>query len=63
MGNLIWLLRASRWARRPPSAQRVILVLGVVAVALAIVLIEWFGWWPDWATLESGRGGRIRLHK
>ena len=63
MGNLIWLLRASRWARRPPSARRVVLVLGVVAAALAIGLVEWAGWWPDWATLESGRGGHVRLQK
>lgn len=64
MGNLIWLLRASRWARNPPSMRRVILVLSVVAAALTIGLIEWAGWWPDWATLDEGRGGpRIQLQK
>ena len=34
--NLHWLLRASQWARRPPSMQRVILVVGVIAACLAI---------------------------
>lgn len=64
MGNLIWLLRASRWARNPPSTGRVLLVLGVVSAALTIGLIEWAGWWPEWATLDHGRGGpRIRLEK
>lgn len=64
MGNLIWLLRATRWARNPPSMQRVLLVLGVVAAALTIGLIEWAGWWPEWASLDEGRGGpRIRLEK
>ena len=47
-----WLLRASRWSRNPPSAGRVKLVLGVVAVALVIAGMQWAGWWPDWAMLE-----------
>lgn len=55
-----WLLRASRWSRNPPSAGRVRLVLGVVAVALAIAGVQWAGWWPDWATLEP-QPGRPRL--
>ncbi|MFD1881371.1 hypothetical protein [Paracoccus pacificus] len=56
MGNLIWLLRASRWARRPPSTRMVILVLGIIAVALLLVGLEKLGMWPDWATLQQGRG-------
>lgn len=56
MNNLIWLIRASRWARNPPSARRVALVLGVIALALALVGLEHFGLWPEWATLERGRG-------
>ena len=34
MNNLIWLLRASKWARNPPSARMVKLVLLIVAAAL-----------------------------
>lgn len=56
MNNLIWLLRASRWARRPPSARRVVLVLGIAGVALAIAGLQHFGWWPDWAVMERPRG-------
>lgn len=64
MGNLIWLMRASRWARNPPSMRTVLLVLGVIAAALVIGAIEWAGWWPEWATLEESRGGpRIQLQR
>ena len=48
--NPIWLLRMSRWARNPPSARRVKLVLAVVAIIAVIWGIERMGWWPDWAT-------------
>ncbi|UXU73889.1 MULTISPECIES: hypothetical protein [unclassified Paracoccus (in: a-proteobacteria)] len=57
MNNLIWLLRASRWARNPPSARRVMLVLAIVALGLGLVALEHFGLWPEWATLDTGRGG------
>ena len=50
--NPIWLLRMSKWARHPPSAARVKLVFGIIAVAAAIWGIEWMGWWPEWATAE-----------
>jgi hypothetical protein len=50
--NPIWLLRMSKWARNPPSATRVKLVFGIIAVAAAIWGIEWMGWWPEWATAE-----------
>ncbi len=50
--NPIWLLRMSKWARNPPSAKRVMLVFGIIALAAIIVGIEWMGWWPDWAKAE-----------
>lgn len=52
MNNLIWLIRASRWARNPPKAGRVKLVLAVIALGLALVGLEHLGLWPDWATLD-----------
>jgi hypothetical protein len=42
-----WLLRMARWARNPPSPRRIRLVLLVVALCLALALIEWLGFWPD----------------
>lgn len=48
-------LRMSKWARNPPSAKRVKLVFGIVAVCLLIALIEWLGLWPDWATTQKAR--------
>lgn len=52
-----WLIRMAMWARRPPSESRVKLVLGVIAIGIAIVLIEKFIGWPDWATADP-RGMR-----
>lgn len=60
MNNLNWLIRMSQWARNPPSAKRVVLVLVVIALGLALAGLEHFGLWPDWATLERPpRGPRI----
>lgn len=59
MNNLVWLLRASKWARHPPSARMVKLVLAIIAVGIAIIVLEKMGWWPDWAMMERGRGGRL----
>lgn len=50
MNYLLWLARAKRWAQRPPSEGRVKLVLGVVALCIAIASVEWFFGWPDWLT-------------
>ncbi|AGT08143.1 hypothetical protein [Paracoccus aminophilus] len=58
MNNLNWLLRAVQWARNPPSEKRVILVLVVIAICLAIVGLQHFGFWPDWATMDRPRGMR-----
>ena len=50
MNLQVWLLRAKRWARNPPSEGRVKLVLGVVAICLVIVGGEWLFGWPEWLT-------------
>lgn len=52
--NYTWLLRMARWARKPPSAAHVRLVLGVVAICLALYGIEHFFGWPEFLTLENG---------
>ncbi|MGR3373323.1 hypothetical protein [Pseudooceanicola nanhaiensis] len=49
-----WLLRMVTWARNPPSAARVWLVLGVVAACLAIWGIEQLVGFPeDWAPARA----------
>jgi len=53
--NLTWLLRMSKWARRPPSWGRVKLVALVVGLCLLLFALERAGLWPDWATLPAGR--------
>ncbi len=62
MNNLIWLIRASRWARNPPSARMVKLVLAIIALGLALKGLEHFGMIPGWAEMEPAPRG-IRLQK
>ncbi|MFZ5963777.1 hypothetical protein ACOXXX_12550 [Thalassococcus sp. BH17M4-6] len=53
--NWFWLLRMSRWARNPPSARQVKLVLAIIAVCLVLYGIErWIGW-PDALSVERAR--------
>lgn len=53
-----WLVRASRWARNPPSMGRVKLVLGIIAFCALLFLVERYIGWPDALTVEP-RGGRL----
>lgn len=48
MNLQLWLVRAARWARKPPSWGQVKLVFGVLAICLVIVGGEWLFGWPDW---------------
>lgn len=58
--NLTWLLRMAKWARHPPSWQRVRLVFAVVALCLLVVAVErWIGW-PDWMTLQPATRTPLR---
>lgn len=59
MNNLIWLIRASRWARNPPKPRTVKLVLAVIALGLLLAGLEHLGLWPDWATMDRPHGPRL----
>ena len=52
MLDLRLLMRAKLWVQNPPSAKRVKLVFGAIALALLVVALERFGFWPDWAQTE-----------
>ncbi len=52
MNVMHWLVRAKRWAQNPPSAGHVKLVLGVIALCLTIVGLEWAFGWPEGLTLN-----------
>lgn len=54
--NLTWLMRMAKWARHPPSARQVKLVLSVVAACFALWAVEWIWGWPEWLTVN----GKIR---
>jgi hypothetical protein len=47
-----WFLRMSRWARNPPPARRVILVLAVIAACFVLYGFEKIWGWPDWLTVN-----------
>lgn len=59
--NPIWFLRMAKWARRPPSARQVALVLGVVALCLAVAGFEFFFGWPEALTPNRGGAPRLRI--
>lgn len=52
-----WLIRMSQWARNPPPAWKVKLVLGVIAAALLIAGYEALFGWPE-ALTPQGLGRR-----
>ena len=47
-----WLVRMARWARHPPPASRVILVLAVVGLCALLYAVERLGGLPDWMGAE-----------
>lgn len=48
----IWLMRAARWAHRPPSRRMVYLVFGAIALTLIVLGVEALGLWPGALTLD-----------
>ncbi len=57
--NLHHFFFMARWARNPPSARRVKIVLVALAICLVILGIEYMGWWPDWARTEPRAPARL----
>ncbi|MEM1350811.1 MAG: hypothetical protein AAGF27_00625 [Pseudomonadota bacterium] len=48
-------MRMALWARNPPSAKRIAFVFAVVAGAIAVYGLEFFGLWPEALTAERMR--------
>jgi hypothetical protein len=48
----MWLLRAKRWAHKPPSWGRIKLVFGVITACALLVLIEKYIGLPDWMSAD-----------
>lgn len=59
--NPLHLLRMSRWARHPPSAQRVKLVLAVIAICALIVGAERLLGTPDWLQGFQAKGSTHKI--
>lgn len=60
MFGLHWLLRARYWIAHPPSAARVAVVAAAILICLAILGIEHFIGWPDWASTTPTRRPILR---
>ncbi len=50
MLNPRWFMKMSMWARNPPSAKKVMFVFAIIAICLALFVVERFIGWPEWAT-------------
>jgi hypothetical protein len=48
-----WGIRLAQWFRNPPSRQHVRIMVAALAFCVAVVLVERFIGWPDWATLGN----------
>ena len=57
--NPRWLFRMAKWAHTPPSTQRVMLVLGIVAACLIFFGIERLIGLPEWMAVEPTRKTRF----
>ena len=53
--NPHWLMRMARWARHPPSARRVLLVLAVLALCGLVYAVEQIWGLPGWMHAERVR--------
>lgn len=51
--NIRHFLRMSRWARNPPSEKQVLWFLSALAACLVLFGIEYLGFWPEWAKVNS----------
>lgn len=50
--NWRWIMRAAIWVRRPPSPRKIKFFVGLIVIAITIGLIEYFGYWPEWAKVD-----------
>jgi len=57
--QLRWLLRAAKWAHRPPSARQVKIVLAVIALCLLLAAVELVFGWPDALVPERAPGAAL----
>ena len=57
--NVMWLIRAKRWVKNPPSPKRIKLVFGVVLACVVLVGIEKFIGVPEWMQMERPHRGGI----
>ena len=57
--NIRHHLRMAKWARKPPSDQRVKLFLAVLALCLVLFGLDRIFGWPDFLTISGPPRGRI----
>ena len=58
--NLLWFLRAKRWAQNPPSTAKIKAVAAIIAACAVLYGIELIWGWPDFLTPNDTRGRMLR---
>ncbi|MGR3662012.1 MAG: hypothetical protein ACU0CA_12635 [Paracoccaceae bacterium] len=53
------MLRMTKWARKPPSIQRVKMVAAIIVACLLLFGFERLFGWPEWLTVDGTPRGRI----
>ncbi|WP_333714113.1 hypothetical protein [Yoonia sp.] len=48
-----WFVMMKRWAQNPPSPAKIKFVFAIIALCIAIVIIETVFGWPEWLTPTS----------
>jgi hypothetical protein len=59
MMNFNMFLKMARWARNPPSEDRVKLYAAILIATLALFAVEYFVGWPDWMQVNNTPKGKI----
>ena len=58
--NLMWFLRAKRWAQNPPSRNKIKFVGAIVVGCAVLYGVELVWGWPEWLTPNTTRGRVLR---
>lgn len=56
---MMWLMRLSRLARRPPSGNQLKIIIAIAALCLVFYGIEQIWGWPEWLKVERARRPRF----
>ena len=59
MFNMRQAFQMAKWARHPPSAQRIKLMIAVLMICVVLFGIDRIFGWPDFLTMQNAPRGRF----